>query len=160
MATLESVVAKAIEQHRRPELAAMTASAVRTATLRAHHTDFFPRDKAEHLLTYTPANSPVYSVPNLSTVLTRMRAVKNLQGLDAVSNLPVEQFEYRELDDLYDLDGCMRTSVYSLVGDTLRFVPQLPTGAAMLYYFQNPALGEADSAAPYASWIADMYEKE
>lgn len=160
MATLESVIAKTIEQTRRPELAAMTESAVKTATLRAHHTDFFPRDKAEHLLAYTPINSPFYNIANISTVLTRMRSLKTIVGVDQASLAPCEEFEYRELDDLYDIDGNLRYSTYTLVGDTLRMIPSLPTGAAYIYYFQNPALGAAASAAPYNSWIADMYEDQ
>lgn len=160
MATLESMIEKTIEQTRRPELAAMTESAVKTATLRAHHVDFFPRDKAQHLLTYTPANSQFYTFPSLSTVLTRMRALKSIRGVDAATMVPAEDFEYRELDDLYDLDGDLKTSTYSLIGDTLQLVPALPTGAAMLYYFQNPPLGAAGTAAPYSSWIADAYEDQ
>ena len=42
-AELESLV---IEQTRRPEISSVTKAAIRTATLRAHHTDFFPRDLA------------------------------------------------------------------------------------------------------------------
>lgn len=153
-AELETLVTA---QTKRPDIAAITSAAIRTATLRAHHVDFFPRDLAEGILSYTPSSTATsYSFPNLSTLLERPRSLKFVQCVEAATGNPVEKLEYRELDDLYDCDGNRRQHVYTLIGDTLRIYPQLTTGSATAFYFKNPSV----SSLEYSSWIADMYPDE
>lgn len=157
MTTFAELQALTIQQTRKPELADLTVQAVRNATLRAHHVDFFPLDLAEGSLSYTPSSLALhYSIPNLSTALPRYRSIKGMLGLEAAMGTPVEEFEYRELDDLYDKDGIRRTSVYSLVGDTLRVVPARATGYLNCYYYANPVLTESG----FSSWIADRYPEQ
>ena len=153
-AELESLV---IEQTRRPEISSVTKAAIRTATLRAHHTDFFPRDLASGPLTYTLSSiAQFYDFPNISQTLLRMRSLKLIHGIDAVTSAPVEQLEFREADDLFDQDGNRRPHIYTLVGDTLRIYFSAPTGAATAFFYQNPQTSEAQ----YSSWIADTYPDE
>lgn len=157
MTTFAELEALVVAQTKRPDLTAVTQAAIRTATLRAHHVDFFPRDLAEGALTYAPSSTATfYQFTNLSSLLTRPRSVKFVQGIDNVTSVPVETFEYREIDDLYDRDGNRRPSVYTLVGDTLRIYPVLATGSATAFYYKNPNV----SALEYSSWIADMYPDE
>lgn len=161
METLATMIARILEITRRPELTALTTNAARTATLRAHHVDFFPRDKVAHRHTYTPSSSTrFYDLPDASTVLVRNRGIKGLMGIDATTNVPVEQFEYREVDDMYDDYKNLRQHAFNLIGDTLRFYPALATGQLDIYHFQNPALGDALDASPYNSWIANMYPEQ
>lgn len=161
METLATMIARTLEVTRRPELTALTTNAVRTATLRAHHVDFFPRDKVAHRYTYTPSSSAkYYDVADVSTILVRNRGIKSSTGIDAVTNLPVEQFEYREVDDMYDDYRRLRSSVYNLIGDTFRFYPALATGQLDIFHFQNPALGADTDPTPYSSWIATMYPEQ
>lgn len=153
-AELETLV---VAQTRRPEIPAITKAAIKSATLRAHHTDFFPRDLQSGAVLYTPSTTAVYyDVSNISSTLSRMRALKFLQGLDNATFTPVEKLEFREADDLYDLDGCRRLSMYTLIGDTLRFYPQSATGRLEAFYYQNPVIAELT----YTSWIADQYPDE
>jgi hypothetical protein len=153
-AELESLV---IEQTRRPEISSVTKAAIRTATLRAHHTDFFPRDLASGPLTYTLSSiAQFYDFPNISQTLLRLRSLKLIHGIDAVTSVPVEQLEFREADDLFDADGNRRPHIYTLVGDTLRIYFSAPTGAATAFFYQNPQTSEAQ----YSSWIADTYPDE
>lgn len=153
-AELESLV---VEQTRRPEISSVTKAAIRTATLRAHHTDFFPRDLAQGPLLYTLSSiAQFYDFPNISQTLLRMRSLKLIHGIDAVTSAPVEQLEFREADDLFDVDGNRRQHIYTLVGDTLRVYFSAPTGAATAFFYQNPQTSEAQ----YSSWIADTYPDE
>jgi len=152
-AELESLV---VEQTRRPEIPAVTQAAIRTATMRAHHTDFFPKDVAVGTITYSPNSAIFRDFADVSSTLTRLRSIKSLQGLEAVSMAPVESFEYRELDDVYDADGNRRPSIYNIIGDTLRIYLQTQTGLVQVYYYQNPSVTEDI----YYSWIADMYPDE
>lgn len=152
-AKLESLV---VAQTRRPEIPAVTQAAIRTATMRAHHTDFFPKDVAVGTITYSPNSAIFRDFADVSSTLTRLRSIKSLQGLEAVSMAPVESFEYRELDDVYDAEGNRRPSIYNIIGDTLRIYPQTQTGLVQVYYYQNPSVTEGI----YYSWIADMYPDE
>lgn len=156
MTTYAEMEALVVAQTRRPEIAAITQAAVRTATLRAHHTDFFERDLAKGTLSYTPSLTSVsYDIPDVSTTLARMRNIQLVTGLDA-SNRPVEELEYRANDDVYDSDNTLRQSVYTRIGDTLRVYPQQATGSLEVLFFQNPAT----ASLTYSSWIADTYPDE
>lgn len=156
MTTLTELVDLTVEQTRRPELTDITAAAVRTATLRAHHTDFFPKDLTSVALPYTPSSAAFYDFPNIGASALRLRSIKHIQCTDSVTGAPVEQLEYREQDDLYDSDGNRRPHVYTLLGDTVRIYPQKPTGLATVFYYQNPNT----NGLQYSSWIADAYPDE
>lgn len=153
MTTFADLRTLTIELTKRPELVALTESAIRTATLRAHHTDFFRKDLAQGVLNYTVvADAYFYNFPNLTDLLPRLRTMKNVYGVTAQGH-QIEQLEYRESDDLYDSDGNYRRYVYTLIGDTLRIYPDIPTGIIHVYHFTNPDV----STGGYASWIANVY---
>lgn len=156
MTTFAELQALVEEQTRRPEIPSITKAAIRTAVLRAHHTDFFPRDVAIGTLTYTPDISTFRDFSNISNSFTRLRTLKTIQGLDSVTMAPVESFEWREFDDIYDSDGTRRPSIYNMIGDTLRVYPQIQTGLLQAIYYQNPNTSEAS----LTSWIADTYPDE
>jgi hypothetical protein len=141
---------------RRPELAALTDTAIRLATQRAHQIDFFPRDLARSVLVYNVVPTKMfYDFPNISVTLPGLRSLKNGYGL-TIEGFQIEQLEYRSTDDLYDSDGRPRRYVYTLVGDTLRCYFDMPTGQLEVYYFKMPVVTEAG----YASWIADNHPDE
>jgi hypothetical protein len=151
---LESLV---VEQTRRPEIPAITKAAIKSATLRAHHSEFFPRDLSTTTLFYTPSSTAVlYDFSNIHNSLTRLRTIQHIEGIDSVTSTPVENLEYRTADDLYDADGNRRPSVYTLIGATLRLYPLQATGAANVFFFRNPDVTELT----YSSWIADTYAEE
>lgn len=153
-AELESLV---VAQTRRPEVSAVTQAAIRTATLRAHHTDFFNRDLAMGTLSYTPSSSAsFYDFTDVSSTLVRMRAFQLVQSVDSITSVPVETLEYRELQDLYDSDNVRRASMYTMIGDTLRLFPAAATGQFAIYFYKNPVTTDLG----FSSWIADNYPDE
>lgn len=157
MTTYSDMEALVIGQTRRPDITNVTSAAIRTATLRAHHVDFFPRDLVEGSLTYTPSSTALfYDFSNVSSTLLRMRSLKFVQGIEVGTGRPVEKLEYRDNDDLYDSDGNRRQSMYTLIGDTLRTYPQLATGQFGAFYYRNPNVNGLE----YSSWIADTYPDE
>jgi hypothetical protein len=154
MITFAEMEELVVEQTRRPEVPAITKSAIRNATLRAHHVDFFPRDLAEYNLPFTVSSTAFYyDFPDIHTQLERLRSIKTIRMLDPVNEIPTEELEFREVDDLYQSDGCRRPSIYTLQGDTLRVYAQRPTGLMAAFYYRNPNVSEAQ----YSSWIANMY---
>ena len=158
MATIASLTTLIVEQTRRPEIPAVTLAALKAAVLRAHHTDFFPRDLVTERLTYTlPAATPIYQdFPSISTLLPALRNFEAVMSIDPASNVEVEKLEYRDIQDRYQADGTQRTSMYNLLGDTLRCYFQAWTGALDVYYYKNPIITDTD----VTSWIADTYPDE
>lgn len=150
-AELETLV---VEQTKRSSIKSITQAAIRTAVLRAHHVDFFPRDLTVATLPYTPVSSAThYDFQDLSSTLVRFRTLQLINCIEIASGKPVEELEYRELQDLYDSDNVRRPSIYTLIGDTLRIFPQLATGQLEAYYYTNPNVAEAG----FNSWIADAH---
>jgi hypothetical protein len=156
MTTFAEMRTLVIAQTKRPELVAQTDAAIRVATLRAHHTDFFERDLAIAPLSYSPSSSALYyDLPNISGSILRLRAFQLLRCLDA-SGAPAEELEYRTNDDVYDKDNNRRQHIFTRIGDTLRIYPTAATGNLEVFYYQNPDVAEAT----YASWIADNHPDE
>lgn len=156
MTTFAQMVTATLGITRRPELVLATEMAVRTATLRAHHVDFFPRDLVEAQLPYVRSPTAMfYDFPSVSTSLPRLRTIKEVYTL-TVEGFKTEELEYRDSDDNYDHDGAPRRFIYNLIGDTLRCFFDLPSGIAQVYYYRNPDV----SSATYSSWIADAYEDQ
>ena len=170
MTTFAEMETLVTSQTRRPEVPDITKAAIKSATLRAHHTDFFPRDLQVTALPYTISSTAVYyDFPNINTSLLRtlvmfsstvqrlrLRSLKFLQSIDAATFAPTESLEYRDADDLFDRDGVRRASMYTVIGATVRAYPQSVTGLLNFYYFQNPDVAELT----YSSWIADTYAEE
>jgi hypothetical protein len=157
MTTFAEMETLVLAQTRRPEIPAVTKAAIKSATLRAHHSDFFPRDLNVTTLYYTLSSTAVlYDFPNIQNSLPRLRSLQYIEGIDPITSTPVEKLEYRTADDLYDSDGNRRPHIYTLIGATLRLYPNNATGAASAFYFQNPDIAEAQ----YSSWIADTYPEE
>lgn len=153
MTTFAEMRTLTLDVTKRPELVSQTDAAIRMATLRAHHVDFFPRDKVEQSIPYVRSPTAMfYDFPNISAQCPRLRIIKEVYTLTA-EGFKTEELEYRDTDDNYDSDGRPRRFIYNLIGDTLRCFFDLPSGIAQVYYYRNPDVQEAT----YSSWIADMY---
>ena len=155
--TLTELQELVVSQTKRPDVPAITTAAIRSAILRAHHVDVFPRDLAFATILYEiVAGAIYYDIQNLSSILPRLRTLKFVEGQDSASR-SVELLEYRDADDAYEVStGRQRQSFYTLLGDTLRVYPALVTGKLVAYYYQNPAI-QGDVVQ---SWIADTYPQE
>jgi len=133
----------------------ITKHAIRTAIRQAHSLDFFRGDLSTGSLSYTASTTPTYDIANFTASLPRCRALDTVMGYD-VTNTPVESFEYRDTDDLYDSDNIRRPSVYTVIGSTMRIAPLKPTGIIKVTFFQLPDLSDDN----FASWIVEKYQYE
>ena len=144
---------------KRPELTTLTDNAIRMATLRAHGVDFFPRDRASFVATYTvPSGVQLFvDILNVFTTAPLLRTPDCLIGQDATTLLPVEILEYIEdYKGFWDNDNQLRTSVFTQMGENLRARFASPTGRVEVHYYKNP-----DTAvATYSSWIANLHPEE
>jgi hypothetical protein len=144
---------------KRPELTTLRDMAIRMATLRAHQVDFFPRDQANVPLVYTPmsGNEIYIDIPNIFDSVTQLRTPDFLQALDSTTLIPAETLEHVvDYKNFWDEWNCIRPSVFTLLGSTLRFRSLANTGRAQLYYYKNPVVTDVG----YSSWIADLHPDE
>lgn len=144
---------------KRPELVTLTNNAIRMATLRAHQVDMFPRDVGNALLTYTPysGNEIYVDIPNIWDSTPLLRTPNFLQSLDASSGVPKEILGHVvDYKDFWDEWNCLKNSVFTLLGETLRLRSLANTGKAQFYYYKNPNVTDVG----YSSWIANLHAEE
>jgi hypothetical protein len=135
----------------------MTKTAIRTATLRAHCTDFYHRDAFAGILDYTPVSGQSWAdIADVYTSIPRLRGIKFVQCLNPANNAPTENLEYRDVDDTYDKYGQLRYGSYILRGTVLRVYPRLHTGRLDVHSFILPVVTEVG----YSSWIANDFPEE
>jgi len=156
MATIADIQTLVVQRTGRPELVALTRTAIRTATLRAHHTDFFPRDGIRQFLEYPIDGSKVFAdISDLYTAMPTLRAVKTVYCVDFSSGLPIERLDFRTVGDEYDHEGRLRQSIFVIHG-TMRIYPRVQSGKIQVIGFANPTVSDAT----FSSWIADSYPEE
>jgi hypothetical protein len=159
MTTFTEMRTKVYDLTKRPELVALTDMAIRLATIRAHNVDFFPRDAASAVLTYTiPTTELFASIANIYTTVTDLRTPEYLQGEDTVSPYtPVELLDYVvSYRNFWTDDGELRSSVFTQQGTTFLGRFANATGRVKLFYYKNPNT----TLGGYSSWIADTYPDE
>lgn len=158
MTTFAEMQTAVIALTKRPELTALTDLAIRTATLRAHQVDFFPRDQDSFVFTYTVNSSEVFTdLTGIHTSIPLLRTPDFMQSEDTLTLQPSENLEYlTSFKDFWDDDNVRRTSVFTQIGSTLRCSFAGATGRARLFYWKNPNV----ASLTYSSWIADLYPDE
>lgn len=158
MTTFAEMTAAVVDITKRPELVALTKLAVRQATLRAHHTDFFPRDRSSAVFTYTaPSDTSFIDIANIYVTAPTLRSPEFLQSEDTLTQVATENLEFvTSYKDFWDEAGVRKQSVFTISGETIRASFASATGRARLWYYKNPVVTDA----AYASWIADMHIDE
>lgn len=150
MATFAELVADVYTATNRPDLVTQTALAVKVATLKAHQSDFYPKDIFETGITWSPAayqQSLAYR-----TLVPRWRALKYLRKYDN-SVSPGEAGKFFDIltpEQVLDGYGIQKDDVCYLGGEQLEIRSSTQDGYMLLGCYVNPIL---DSAS-YNSWIA------
>jgi hypothetical protein len=158
MATFAEMITAVTDITKRPELVTLTKQAVRQATLRAHHTDFFPRDRDSAVLTYTPSSTASFiDIPGIYAAIPQLRTPEFLQSEDVSTQAPTENLEFlNSFKDFWDDQGIRKLSVFTQQGESLRCSFASATGRARLWYYLNPVVSDA----AYSSWIANAHIEE
>jgi hypothetical protein len=153
MSQFSDLVSAAADITKRPDLTSLHQNAVRMATLRAHHVELFNRDLSVVTVNYTIDNSAQFvDIPNIYDVVPEWRIAQFGQGMD--SGRPVENLEWREYSDFWDKDNIIRSSVFTLIGETLRMSLAVQTGVVNMHVYQNPVIA---TDATFKSWIATKH---
>lgn len=145
MATFSELVADVIGITKRPDLEDDVKRAIRVATLKAHHSDFYPRDLHESGIEWAV---PAY-IQSLEyrTVLPRFRALKFLRKYDTAAG---DFFTVLTPEQILDDYGIERTNICYLSGEMLEIKSSTIDEHMIVGYYRHPVTTENG----YTSWIA------
>jgi hypothetical protein len=134
----------------RPELVSQTKIAVRAATLKAHHLDYFPKDLKESGILW---NIPAYQQSfDYRAFDARWRSFKYLRKYDAgtTPGTPGDFFKIITPEQVLDDYMIQRTEVLYLAGSHYEILSKTQDTNMLLGYYRHPDTTELT----YDSWIA------
>ena len=146
MATFSELVADVYVITNRPDLVAETKLAVRMATLKAHQSDFYPKDLYETGINWT---DPDY-IQSLDyrTLVPRWRAFKYLRKYS--NNVPGEFFSILTPEQTLDRYSINKDNICYIAGEMLEIRSSTADSYMILACYLNPITDENT----FSSWIA------
>lgn len=146
MASLTELIDDVYVVTNRPDLVAETKLAVKKATLKSHHVDFFPKDLFETGISWaTPAF--IQSI-QYRALIPRWRAFKYLRKYS--SDVPGDFFSLLTPDESLDSYGINRENICYLAGESLEVRSSTQDEFMILGCYLHPDLTDNN----FTSWIA------
>jgi hypothetical protein len=150
MATFAELLADTYTLTNRPDLVNETKVAVKSATLKAHQIDFFPKDLFESGISWSPigyTQSLDYRALN-----SRWRALKYLRKYDASTSpgTPGIFFTVLTPEQVLDSYGIQKENVCYLAGEMIEIRSNTEDTYMLIGAYLNPDISEAT----YSSWVA------
>ena len=105
---LSELVSEVYVQTNRPDLVEKTSSAIRAATLLAHHSDFYKKDILETGISFDTA---AYKQSLDTDVVPRYRKLKWIRKYDNVSELPGDFLTVIDVPEILDDYGIERENI-------------------------------------------------
>lgn len=146
MATFAELVADVKILTNRPDLDAETKLAVKAATLKAHHSDFYPKDIYEFTILWSPV---AYTQSmDYRTLVPRWRAFKYLRKHDGTS--ATDFFTLLTPEEVLDGYGIDKEDVCYIAGEQIEIRSSTEDTYMLCGCYRHPDITEAG----YSSWIA------
>lgn len=135
----------------RPDQAARTLLAVRSATLKLHQVDFFPKDLFETGITFSL--SAYLQQLEYRSIIPRWRALKYIRktDVDQADNLPFLTVITPE--QVLDNYGCNRNDICYMGAEVINIRSSTELQYILLGCYLNPDVTETG----YSSWIAGEF---
>ena len=149
--TFDELVAEVIILTNRPELLARTESAVRAATLKMHHTDYYSKDLFETGVAFEDLNFRQHF--GYQDLINNFRSFKHLRKASDACDEEGDFFDIITPDEILDEYGKNRSDIAYVAGRTLEIRSSTEFRFAHLACYVHPILLKND----YCSWIAQQY---
>lgn len=146
MATFAELVSDVHTITNRPDLVTETKLAVRVATLKAHQSDFFPKDMYEVGIQW-PTPDYIQSI-EYRALIPRWRAFKYLRKY--TNNTPGVLFTLLTPEQVLDRYGLQKSDICYIAGEMLEIKSSSQDTNMILACYINPVLDEN----AFSSWIA------
>jgi len=148
MATFAELVSDVKILTNRPDLDTEIKLAVKAATLKAHQSDFYPKDLFETGIAWNPV--AYRQSLDYRTVVPRWRAFKYLRKYDAVGDVPGVFFTILTPEQTVNGYGINKENVCYLAGEQLEIRSSTEDEHMLLGCYVHPDIQETS----YNSWIA------
>lgn len=146
MATFSELVSDVYTLTNRPDLVNETKLAVKSATLKAHHSDFYPKDLYETGITW-PTPDYIQSI-EYRTLIPRWRAFKYLRKY--ADSLPSDFIKLLTPEQTLDRYSINKEDICYLAGEMLEIRSSTQDTYMILACYIHPITDENS----YSSWIA------
>lgn len=135
----------------RPDLVNETKSAVKAATLKAHHSDFYSKDIYETGIQFeTPGYIKSLDYPSL---ISNFRALKYIRRVTDANDDFGTFIEVLTPDALLDSYGCNKSDVAYVAGRIIEIRSAVQFDKILLGCYVSPLVGDAT----YNSWVAELF---
>ena len=149
MATFAELVDDVKTLTARPDLLAEIELAVRAATLKAHHSDFFTQDVVEESIKF--ASTDYIQTLQYKQLFPRWRKVRYIRKWEG--DKATQFLELIAAEDSIDMYNDDRTDVAYNAGNVMKLRTSTGNDTFLIGYYQHPVAVKEG----YRSWIADEY---
>lgn len=146
--TLTELVNAVYELTNRPDLTTLTSQTVKSSTLKAHQSDYYPKDLFESGVNF--GSSAYFQEFQYREVLPRWRAVKFFRKYDEVNSSAGQFFTLITPEQVLDSYKITREDVFYLAGDVFQFRSSSQFQYALMGCYLNPDIADAT----FTSWVA------
>lgn len=136
---------------KRPDLVAETTLAIKSATLKAHMSDFYSKDIHETRITTDTADY-IHGIDYIS-IISNFRSLKYLRKYDLVTATPGDFINVIEPEEVLDSYGVELTDVCYIAGRVLEVKSSTQIDNMLLGCYVLPIV----TTSGYSSWIANLY---
>lgn len=148
MASFSQLISDVYTITTRPDLVEETKLAIKQATLKAHHSDFYPKDIYENGLSFS--TSEYFQTLDYRMLVPRWRAFKYLRKFDAVAVSPGAELTIITPDQIFDEYMGTKTDVCYQAGANIN----INSSTKEQYYLFGCYIHPDITDAGYSSWIA------
>jgi hypothetical protein len=149
--TFAELLAEVYELTGRPDKEALSKSAIKAATLKAHQTDYYSKDIYETGVQFT--TSEYRQSLDYITFISNFRTLKYLRRVDSATDDNGVFFEIVTPDAVLDEYNDARADIAYVAGRVLEIRSSVSFSTALLGAYVLPIVTEGG----YSSWIADMH---
>lgn len=148
MATFAELLSDTYLLTNRPDLVNETKMAVKAATLKLHHTDFYPKDLYETGISWSPV-SYIQSL-DYRSLIPRWRSFKFLRKYDATTSTPGDFFSLLVPEQVLDSYNQARSDICYLAGESLEIKSSTQDDNMIIGCYIHPDITEGN----FTSWVA------
>lgn len=145
---LESLIADVYAITNRPDLVNETYTAIRSATLKAHQSDFYPKDLFEAVIKFD--TEEYLQSFDYRSIFQNWRAIKYLRKYDNISGVAGNFIDIITIDQTLDNYSLNRDNVCYLAGANLQIRSNTKNQYYIIGLYQHPTV----TLDGFNSWIA------
>jgi len=147
---LSELVSEVYIQTNRPDLVDKTSSAIRAATLLAHHSDFYNKDILETGIKFDTAD---YKQSLDTDIIPLYRKIKWIRKYDNAAQIAGDFLTILTPGELLDDYGCEKANIAYEAGQNLQMSSSTELEYLLLAAYVSPDV----TSLNYNSWVADNF---